>query len=436
MTDTVVTAFLRHRGRVLLVRTDEGWDALSTAPRGEESVETAAWRRVHERLGAETTTVRSGGTLELEDRRLHPVLLDVDETALEAFPAPTDDTDGRHGTNGDREWEWVHPPAILRRETVPGLWRAYERVAPTVRTVVADDEHGSTWLSVRALEALRDRAGLLAARDPSDDVATDWTELAGLADRLRTARPGMAAVENRVNRAMSRADDRTAAAVETAAVEGIERAVDADREAAAVAAERVTDRVVLTLSRSGTVLGALRAGDPAAVSVAESRPGREGVGVAETLANEGERVTLHTDAAVATVLAERADVVLVGADAVRPDGAVVNKTGTRTVATAAAREDVPVYVAAASDKVATSPVPVESGPAGDLYDGDAPLSVFDPLFDTTPPDLIDGVVTERGTLSTEGVARVADELRALAAWDDDADGAEPPAERGDEDRER
>ncbi len=244
----------------------------------------------------------------------------------------------------------------------------------------------------------------------------------------------MATVENRINRAMATADRRSAAAVEAAAADGIDRAVAADREAARLAADRVEDRVVLTLSRSGTALRALRTGDPAAVSVAESRPAREGVGVAETLARTGERVTLHTDAAVGTILAERADVVLVGADAVRPDGSVVNKTGTRTLA-AAAREDVPVLVVAASDTVATGPVRVESGPVGTLYDGDAPVDVFDPLFDTSPPDLVTGVVTERGVLSADDVEAVAAELSALAAWDEASEGDpetdDGPGERGD-----
>ncbi len=413
--DSVV--FLRHRGRVLLVRAPNGdWTAPTVRPSGQESPETAAWRHVHDSVGVDSTVARSGGTLRLDDGTVVPVLLDVDETptaAPDEFPAPS-----------EFDHEWVHPPAVLRRETTPDLWRAYERVAPTLRTVVADDQHGSTWLSVRALEVLRDRAGLLAVRGDGDD----WPEIADLADRLRSARPGMAAVRNRVNRAMDAAD-HTAAAVERAAAEGVEEAIAADHGAARLAADRL-DGTVLTLSRSGTVLRALSAAAPSTVFVAESRPAREGVGVAETLARAGTQVVLHTDAASGSVLADRADAVLVGADAVRDDGAVVNKTGTRTVAAAAAHEDVPVYVVAATAKVATGPVRLERGP-DDLYDGDAPVETHDPVFDVTPPALVDGLITEEGVLSPADVETLATDLAAAADWDDDRGGVTGPGEEAD-----
>jgi len=405
-----VVALLRHRGRLLLTRSDGAWDAPRTEPQGEESPATAAWRVVRDLVGIEATVVRSGGDVGLDgDDPVEPVLLDVDERldAAPEFAVPNLD-DGEH--------EWVHAPAILRRDTVAGLWRAYERVAPTLRTVVADDEHGSTWLSVRALEVLRDRAGLLAVRGDGDP----WPEIADLADRLRSARPGMAAVRNRINRAMDAAAAPTAERVERAAEEGIEGAIAADHEAARRAADRL-DGTVLTLSRSGTVLRALAVADPETVFVAESRPAREGVGVAETLARAGTHVVLHTDAASGSVLADRAEAVLVGADAVRDDGAVVNRTGTRTVAAAAAHEDVPVYVVAATAKVATGPVRLESGPGDDLYDGDAPVETHDPVFDVTPPALVDGVVTERGVLSAGEIEPLAADLAATADWDDRAE---------------
>ena len=72
-------------------------------------------------------------------------------------------------------------------------------------------------------------------------------------------------------------------------------------------------------------------------------PAREGLGDADPFAGAGLDVTLCTDAAVAHLLAEESvEVVLVGADAVLPDGSVVNKVGTRAAASAAAREDISV----------------------------------------------------------------------------------------------
>ena len=170
--------------------------------------------------------------------------------------------------------------------------------------------------------------------------------------------------------------------------------------------------------------------DPERVLVAESRPGGEGVGVAEELAEDGADVTLVTDAAVAYHLASgEVDAVLVGADTVLADGRVVNKVGTRGAALAAARADIPLYAVAARNKVAplyavaarnkvapdAEPDLADADPNA-LYDGDAPLSVAAPLFDVTPADLVDGVITEDGVLDPADVAAVADEHQVLSSW--------------------
>ena len=310
--------------------------------------------------------------------------------------------------------EWVPPTEILRRGTVPDLWTSYDRVRPGVDTVADDRDHGSTYLSVRALETLRDEAALAVERD-----AGDWDDLAALARDLRAARPSMAVVANRVNRAMhAAADDRKPAAVERAAEVAITDALDADDAAAATAAETVDGDCLVTLSRSGTVREALRRADPEGVLVAESRPGGEGVGVAESLAVDGTAVTLAPDAALAHELAGGDhDAVLVGADAVLPDGRVVNKVGTRAVALAATREGVPLFVVAAAAKVSTDPDPhLEPADPTDVYDGDATIDVAAPLFDVTPPDLVAGYCTERGVLDADDVAAVAAAHRERAEW--------------------
>jgi translation initiation factor 2B subunit (eIF-2B alpha/beta/delta family) len=207
-------------------------------------------------------------------------------------------------------------------------------------------------------------------------------------------------------------------AVERAARAGIERACTADEGAARAAAGQLDGARVLTLSRSSTVRRALRRAAPERVLVAESRPDREGVGVAEALVGDSMDVTLLVDAAVAHVLAERdIDAVLVGADTVLPDGSLVNKVGTRAAALAAAREGVPLYVVAAIDKIGTRDEPdFEAGDPRAVYDGDAPLDAANPTFDATPPDLLAGFLTEEGPLDPGAAGAVAAELRALADW--------------------
>jgi translation initiation factor 2B subunit (eIF-2B alpha/beta/delta family)/8-oxo-dGTP pyrophosphatase MutT (NUDIX family) len=407
----VVTCFLRNRGEVLLFRRSDDvgsyagqWGAVAGHAEGDPDAAAREEIREESGLGDAVSFVRAGESFDVADGDthwvVHPYLFGADSRAVETNDETT-------------EFEWASPTAIRRRETVPDLWKSYEHVAPTVEVVENDTDHGSAWLSVRALEVLRDRAGVLATTDADGD---GWDDLAALADDLRTARPSMTVIENRINRAMADAsDDRTPAAVERTATETIERALDADAAAAREAAD-LLDKTVLTLSRSGTVLDALHQAETEEIVVAESRPAREGVGVAEELA-DGCTVTLAVDAAAAHVLAERpVAAVLVGADTILPDGSVLNKVGTRAIAIAAVHEDVPVYAVAATDKISTDDeADFADGNRAAVYDGDSDVAVTNPTFDRTPPGFVT-IVTEDGPLDPEKVADQADELRTLASW--------------------
>jgi translation initiation factor 2B subunit (eIF-2B alpha/beta/delta family) len=416
----VVTVFCRHRGEVLLLRRSEAvgsytgtWGAVAGHLADDEGVTrdpvVAARAEIREETGiadADVSLVRAGEPFDVDDGerrwRVHPFLFDC---------AARDVTPNEETT----EFEWCSPTELLRRETVPRLWTSYDHVRPTVETVTEDTDHGSAFLSYRALECLRDEAALRAEGRADGDGSVREVALS-----LRDARPAMAVVENRVNRAVDRAGaPEDPAAVERAASEALAGAFDADERAAAWPDSLDVPESVLTLSRSGTVRAAIESADPSRVFVAESGPAREGVGVAESLA-EGRAVTLHTDAAIGHVLAtEAVDAVVVGADAVLADGSVVNKTGTRLAALAAAREGVAVYVVCAADKVTPREDPhLESGSPGAVYDGDAPLSVVNPTFDVTPADLVTGVLTDHGVLDTASVAEVASEHASLGDWTD------------------
>jgi translation initiation factor 2B subunit (eIF-2B alpha/beta/delta family) len=410
----VVTCFLRHEGAVLLLYRSEGvgsyqgtWGAVAGHAEGDPDA--AARQEIREETGldpeADLTFVRRGDSFEVPDedqgRRwvVHPYLFDCATRAVE--------------TNWESDAsEWVAPTAIRHRETVPDLWTSYDRVRPSVDTVAEESEHGAAYISVRALEVLRDEAAIAA------DADDDWESLADLALALREARPSMPVVRNRINRVMHAAsDDHGPRAVEQAASAGIQAALHADERAARRAAERIGDARVATLSRSGTVTTALSLADTEAVLVAESRPGREGLAVAAELADEMD-VTVTTDAAFAYVVDEwGADAVLVGADAVRTDGAVVNKAGTRTAALSGTCEGIEVLVAAAIDKVAPEDrTDLEPRESDEVYESDADVRVRNPTFDVTPAECVDAVVTESGVLDAEEVADVVAAHRERADW--------------------
>lgn len=410
----VVTAFLRHGTDVLLVRRSDAvgsyagqWGGVSGYAEGtpEDAVE---WEIAEETgLDGAVELVASGEPLTVEDDDretrwlVHPFLFECASTAVE----PNEEI---------AEYEWVQPPAMLERQTVPQLWETYEAVAPTLETVSEDSEHGSSYISLRALEVLRDRAAASVHRGGQTD---DSDDLVSLARDLRNARPSMGVVVNRIDRVMASADE-TPRSVLDSAVAACERAVDADQRAATQAAAVLGERV-LTLSRSGTVLDALVEAEPEAVFVAESRPALEGVDVAEELHDDGLGVSLFVDAAIGHVVVEEdIDTVVVGADTVLRDGTVVNKVGTRLAALAAAEAGVDCYAVCARDKISPdADLDLESGPSEAVYEGDRPLDVLNPTFEATPPAVFSGIVTEDGLLTTEEVEAIADEHAALTRWD-------------------
>ncbi|WP_276259749.1 NUDIX domain-containing protein [Haloglomus litoreum] len=436
----VVTVFLRNDSDVLLCRRSDAvgsysgqWGAVAGHAEGDPG------RLAREEISEETgidpddcAFVRRGPSFPVEDPdhgtwRVTPFL----------FDCPTREVTTNRETT---EHEWVQPPAILDRETVPRLWESYRRVAPTVADVREDREHGSEYVSRRAVEVLRDAAAALdAGVDAPVDLPdwADWSRLATLADALLVARESMAVVGNRVDRAMWLAAGehehgwdgsygtpvRSAGAVRQTAEHVLANLEPAQRRLVGDARRADWgDGVVATLSRSGTVRSVLEA-VAARVVVAESRPGGEGRAVARALADALiAPVTLCADAGVAHALdACDADAVLVGADTVLVDGSVVNKVGTRTLASAAAAGDVPVYVATHTDKVAPAghETDLEPRDAGELLgDDEAPagLRVENPTFDVTPPALVDGYCTEAGFLDAGAIRRVAERAAEHADW--------------------
>ncbi|MEZ5332654.1 MAG: hypothetical protein R2991_11510 [Thermoanaerobaculia bacterium] len=185
-------------------------------------------------------------------------------------------------------------------------------------------------------------------------------------------------------------------------------------------------RRILTLSRSGTVLGALaalarrRAGDGAGlpeVLVGEGRPEGEGRTMAADLARAGYETRTVVDAALPALaagtpaprrvrLAPDDCWVVLGCDSAGPGG-VVNKVGSFPLARAARDAGVPVLVLASSRKLlpADLPLPCEAGPSGGVEPG---LLRFD--FERVPWADLTCLMLEDAALDAPGALRRIDSL--------------------------
>lgn len=164
----------------------------------------------------------------------------------------------------------------------------------------------------------------------------------------------------------------------------------------------------------GTALGVIRAaresGKRLSVIATETRPVMQGSRLtAFELQHEGIDVSLIPDTAVGHMMA-RGTIrrVIVGADRVLRTGHVFNKIGTYQVAILAKKHKIPFYVAAplSTFDFESSPEDVvieersidEVVKVGKKRIAPKGVRVFNPAFDMTPPELITGIITERGIL--------------------------------------
>src|SRR5712692_1805438 len=175
----------------------------------------------------------------------------------------------------------------------------------------------------------------------------------------------------------------------------------------------------------GTALALVRSaveqGKHVKVIATETRPLLQGSRLtAFELLRDKIPVTLVCDSAVAQLMSHGLiDKVVVGADRILRTGHVANKIGTLQIALASKFYGVPFYVAAPVSTVdlATDPSKIiieERDPNEVLYLAAhrvAPRGVnaMNPAFDVTPPELVTGIVTDRGVVSPpyeEGLARI------------------------------
>lgn len=174
----------------------------------------------------------------------------------------------------------------------------------------------------------------------------------------------------------------------------------------------------------GTALGVIRAAHAAGlieqVHANETRPWLQGSRLtAWELVQEGIPVSLQADLAVGHLMKEQpVSWVIVGADRIAANGDVANKIGTYALAVLAMHHGVRFMVVAPSSTIdmqieAGEQIPLEQRSADELLivgnrQLDTGADVFNPVFDVTPADLIDVIVTEKGVVERPDARKLAD----------------------------
>ena len=292
-----------------------------------------------------------------------------------------------------------------------------EDIARLVDDIQDDRSHGAIELARRALVVLK----TAAEHSQADDIDRFLHEQRGVVQVLTLTRLSMAPIRNVANRLMEVVSDRVGEldvrALRDFMVSKADEMVADTRQAVVRIARNTTGLVadgatIMTHSYSSTVVAALREVSSERrgirVVVTRSGPGRTGEETARQLGGFGIPVTLIDDTATAVHMPS-VSILMLGADTVCADG-VVNGIGSYQLAVVSAAIRVPVYVLCDSLKfdpeLTREDADLEDEEPSETFEPSglpAGVVVNNPRFDFTPLDLVTGIVTEDGVLSTADV---------------------------------
>ncbi|MCB1829760.1 MAG: translation initiation factor eIF-2B [Chromatiaceae bacterium] len=274
-----------------------------------------------------------------------------------------------------------------------------------LRELRADRVQGASQLARRCLDLLARSAESV----PADTRAELIDELLRRCDCLIAARASMAPIENLLTSwktALTALDGLPLPAWRSAAAGRARDGIRQSQLAVVKTAEHTAacigaDKCIITHSLSSTVLAVfekLKARN-IRVMVSESRPLNEGVILARQLAEWHIPCQLLTDAQLG-LFAAQADLALLGADSLLPDGSLINKAGSYLLALAVHDSGVPLYVCCESfkrRKEGRADPELEEMDASELGAPNLPrVRPRNIYFDITPARLISRWIDETG----------------------------------------
>ncbi|MGC5701165.1 S-methyl-5-thioribose-1-phosphate isomerase [Pseudomonas sp. NFXW11] len=315
-------------------------------------------------------------------------------------------------------------------------WIACDSVLAVVEAIRSMAVRGAPAIGISAAYAvvLAARARLAAGGDWLAALEEDFTLLAGARPTGGNLSWALNRMRERLERCRDQADPAAALELEALAIH------DSDREANLTMAQfgvelirrhQGNPQALLTHGNSGalasggfgTALGVIRGawleGMLERVYVDETRPWLQGSRLtAWELAGDGIPLTLNADAAAAHIMKTKGVTwVVVGAERIAANGDVAGKIGTYQLAVNAMHHGVRFMVVAASSSIdlglATGEdIPLEERDDSELLEVGgqrlgARVEVFNPVFDVTPADLIDAIVTEKGIVERPDAAKLA-----------------------------
>jgi ribose 1,5-bisphosphate isomerase len=296
-----------------------------------------------------------------------------------------------------------------------------KQIAQDIRTMRV---RGAGRIARAAAEALKIAAKTSKAKTSSEFMK----ELDRVASLLLATRPTAVSLPNAVRFVMlgaKQAEGTSPQALRETIISRAEEFIKNSNEAieriGEIGARRISrGDVILTHCNSDCALAiiktAFKQGKRIKAFVTESRPMRQGLISARELSRAGIPTTLIVDSAVRHFIRD-IDKVIVGADSIAANGAVINKIGTSQIALVAHEARVPFFVAAESYKfhpgtLVGQLVEIEEREPSEIVDPRRfpRVKIRNPVFDITPPEYVDLIVTERGIIPPQAAYTVIQDL--------------------------
>jgi ribose 1,5-bisphosphate isomerase len=292
-----------------------------------------------------------------------------------------------------------------------------EKIAEDIRSMKI---RGAGRIARAGAEALL----LMVRHSKTRDIEEFLGELEATAKLLYDTRPTAVSLPNGIRYVTRRADEasRTAENVEDlkeavikAALMFIEESKRAVEKIGEIGARRVEEGdTLLTHCNSESAISVIttawKTGKNIHAYVTETRPRFQGRETAKIFGEAGIPTTLIVDGAARHFM-NKVDKVIVGADAITANGAVVNKIGTSMIALAAKEARTPFCVAAETYKFSPETtlgelLRIEERSALEVLPaasekGMGKLTVRNPAFDVTPSEYVDLIITEKGIISPQ-----------------------------------
>jgi len=286
-------------------------------------------------------------------------------------------------------------------------------VTETAEKIKSMEIRGAGRIAREAAEALRNHATEIRA----GDLRSFQREMEAAAQILVATRPTAVSLPNAVHIVMSGLERAlTLEEARNGVINRAEQFINSSRHAveniAQYGARHIRDGdTLLTHCNSEAALGCIieahQSGKEIEVFATEVRPRNQGYITIRTLNDAGIKTNFIVDSAVRSFINE-VDLVIVGADAVTVNGAVVNKIGTSQVAHTAHEARVNVLVAAETYKFAPRTIigeliTIEERAGNEILTDEIARTlpqviVRNPAFDVTPAEYIDLIVTEAGAV--------------------------------------